>query len=102
MLEIIRQKFPDLEALCRRHRVQTLEVFGSAMDGTFDRSRSDLDFLVEFLPEPVRPSLGAYFDLRDDLESLFHRKVDLVMLRAIRNRYLLEAINHQRKLLYAA
>jgi predicted nucleotidyltransferase len=36
------------------------------------------------------------------LESLFARPVDLVMARAIRNRYFLEAIEPTRTLLYAA
>ena len=39
-----------LADLCRRHRVQRLELFGSAATGQDDPARSDLDFLVEFEP----------------------------------------------------
>jgi predicted nucleotidyltransferase len=82
--------------------VKTLELFGSAADGTFDPSRSDLDFLVEFSPVDSKPIFGGFFDLKDELEKLFERKVDVVMPGAIRNRFLLRAINQQRKLIYAA
>lgn len=102
MIDLIEQHRAELEALCRKHRVKTLEVFGSAADGTFDPARSDLDFLVEFLPDTGGRMFDGYFDLKDDLERLFHRTVDLVMPRAIRNRYFLEAVNEQRKPVYAA
>jgi hypothetical protein len=44
----------------------------------------------------------AYFGLRESLEALFGRSVDLVMTRAIRHPYFLEAIEPTRTLLYAA
>ena len=48
MIELIEQHRPDLADLCRRFGVHRLEVFGSAADGQFDPTRSDIDFLVEF------------------------------------------------------
>lgn len=102
MIDIIEQNRGELEASCRKHRVKTLEVFGSAADGTWDPSRSDLDFLLEFLPAANDRIFGGYFDLKDDLERLFGRKVDLVMPGAIRNRYFRAAIDRQRRLIYAA
>lgn len=102
MIDLIEHHRTSLAELCRRHAVQSLELFGSAADGTFDPDRSDLDFLVEFMPEAAGRPFSGYFDLKDDLEALFGRKVDLVMPRAIRNRYLLEAENRQRTSLYAA
>jgi len=88
--------------LCRKHHVKTLEVFGSAVDGTFDLAKSDLDFLLEFLPAAGGRPFYGYFDLKQELEKLFGRKVDLVMPGAIRNPYLLKAVNRQRTVLYAA
>lgn len=102
MLDLIEQHRAGLDAVCRQYSVAKLELFGSAADGTFDFARSDLDFLVEFQSEPSPRIFHGYFDLRDDLERLFGRKVDLVMPRAIRNRYLLNVVNQQRKLVYAA
>src|SRR5882672_3553421 len=43
MTELLELCPKELTELCRRHCVRTLEVFGSAADGSFDPSRSDLD-----------------------------------------------------------
>jgi predicted nucleotidyltransferase len=102
MIALIEQNLPELAELCRRYQVKTLEIFGSAAQGTFDPERSDLDFLLEFLPEAAGRSFDGYFDLKHSLEELFGRKVDLVMPSAIRNPYFRKAINQQRKVLYAA
>ncbi len=102
MIDLIQQHQVELEALCRQYHVKSLELFGSATDGTWDPERSDLDFLLEFLPEAKSRSFHGYFDFKDDLERLFGRKVDLVMPGAIRNRYLLEAVKEQRQPVYAA
>ena|SRR5437588_8108098 len=102
MIDLIEQHRDELAELCRRYHVRTLEVFGSAADGTFDPARSDLDFLVEFLPEASGRIFHGFFDLKEALQALFGRDVDLVMPGAIRNRYFLEAVNRQRKVFYAA
>jgi len=79
----IEEKRDALAALCRRHGVVRLEVFGSAARGTdFDRSRSDVDFLVTFAPE-APTDLTAFLDLKDALEKLLGRPVDLVERDAI-------------------
>jgi predicted nucleotidyltransferase len=102
MIDLIERHRGELTELCRKHQVKTLELFGSAADRSFDPNRSDVDFLVEFLPAASGRVFHGYFHLKEDLERLFGRSVDLVMPRAIRNRYLVEAVNQQRTLLYAA
>ena len=49
----------------------------------------------------ARP-LEQYFGLKEELESLFGRPVDLVESGASSNRYFLESVNKSRRLLYAA
>jgi predicted nucleotidyltransferase len=88
--------------LCRQYRVSRLEVFGSAVKDNFDADRSDVDFLVEFQPLADGEHADAYFGLLESLKSLLSRPVDLVMTRAIHNRYFLEAIESTRTLVYAA
>lgn len=65
--------------LCRMHKVKTLSVFGSILTDRFTDS-SDVDLLVDF--EPVDHDtfdyVSNYFSLRDALELLFGRKVDLI------------------------
>jgi predicted nucleotidyltransferase len=52
--EILRHR-DMLAALCRRHGVARLDVFGSAARGAdFDPERSDVDLLVEFAPTTPR------------------------------------------------
>jgi predicted nucleotidyltransferase len=71
--------FPDheaLAALCRRHGIRRLSLFGSILKGTA-RPDSDVDLLVEFEPQR-RPS---YFDMAEiemELSALLGgRTVDL-------------------------
>jgi predicted nucleotidyltransferase len=102
MIPLIEQHREALDDLCRRYRVRTLELFGSAADGRFDPARSDLDFLVDFLPLDPGRHAEAYFGLLHGLEDLFGRKVDLVMRRAVRNPFFRRALDQSRTVLYAA
>ncbi len=79
----IENKRDRLAALCRRFGVERLEVFGSAARGAdFDAGRSDVDFLVTFKPA-VRNDLAAFADLKEALERLLGRPVDLVEREAV-------------------
>jgi len=63
-------------ALCRRHRIRKLSIFGSALRDDF-RPESDVDLLVRW-----RADAHTGFDVldvEDDLSALFGgRRVDLV------------------------
>lgn len=102
MIALIEQHRAELEELCRRYDVRTLELFGSAADGTFDPSRSDLDFLVQFEACAPRRHYDCYFGLWEGLQDLFGRPIDLVETEAMRNPYFIRSVNDSRKLLYAA
>lgn len=102
MNSLIEQKRDDLNRLCERFKVQQLELFGSAAQGEFDPATSDLDFLVEFQALQPGEPFDCYFGLREGLEGLFRRSVDLVMSRAIKNPYFLRSVNQTRTLVYAA
>ena len=65
-----------LAALCRRHHVRRLSVFGSVSRGT-DRSGSDVDLLVEFDPQH-EPGLIGLAGIQAELSALLGgRRVDL-------------------------
>lgn len=102
MIDLLVSKQAEIAAACRRHRVRRLEAFGSAVTGGFDPLTSDVDLLVEFLPLRPGERADAYFGLLEDLQTILGRRVDLVMPRAIRNRYFHEAIRDSRKVLYVA
>ena len=65
-----------LGEVCRRYGVRELSVFGSAARGE-SRPESDIDLLVEFLPE-AEPGLLDHAGLMLDLSELLGQKVDLV------------------------
>jgi len=93
----------ELQALCRRFHVHRLDVFGSAARGEdFEPARSDLDFLVEFQPLQPGAYVDAFFGLKEGLEELFGRPVDLISAAAIRNPYFRASVERTRAPLYAA
>jgi predicted nucleotidyltransferase len=103
MISLIESNRLFLQDLCRRYGVQRLELFGSAATEAFDQVRSDLDFLVEFLPDQqLGPWLRHYFDFQTELARLFGRPVDLVLSGAIRNPYFQRELDRTRTVLYAA
>lgn len=65
-----------LQDICLRHHVVELSIFGSGTSERFS-SASDLDLLVTFSNDaPIGfIELGR---LEGELESLFHRKIDLI------------------------
>ena len=84
----------ELRALCRRFYVRRLDLFGSAARDDFDPDCSDIDFLVEFDREHSEAlSFTTYFGLKETLEALFGRPVDLVEPGAVRNPYLKASID---------
>jgi predicted nucleotidyltransferase len=103
MSPILEEKRVEIEDLCRRYGVARLEVFGSAVEGPFSESSSDIDFLVEYRPDTVLgPWMTEYFRLKEDLERVVGRSVDLVMVGALKNPYFIREVNRTRRLLYAA
>ena len=103
MLPLIETKRAEIAALCRRFHVRRLEVFGSAArESDFDPKRSDVDFLVEFTDHAGAGSLGNFFDLKEALEALLGRSVDLLEYQAVRNPYLRAGIDETRLPIYAA
>jgi uncharacterized protein len=97
MIDEIELHREELQAICRRFHVRRLEFFGSAARGDFDPEQSDIDFLVEFdRGHPEGLSLKTYFGLKESLEPLLGRPVDLVEPGAIRNPYLKASIDGSR------
>ncbi|MEX1062767.1 MAG: nucleotidyltransferase domain-containing protein [Balneolaceae bacterium] len=75
----------ELEQACKSFHVKKLYVFGSAVSEKLSQN-SDLDFLVEF--EQVGGYNGAfnqYMGLKEKLEAIYHRPVDLLTVKKFRN-----------------
>lgn len=98
LIELNLQRIFDL---CRKHKVRTLSVFGSILTDRFN-DQSDVDLLVDF--EPVDHDkfdyVNNYFGLRDSLELLFGRKVDLIEEKGLSNKYFIAKVNRTKRLIY--
>lgn len=102
MLKEIDKHRSELKALCHRVGVKRLELFGSAAARDDIPATSDLDFLVDFGDLPPAQYAEAYFALREGLEQMFSRPVDLVTLPSLRNPYFKQRVEQTKSLLYAA
>lgn len=99
-----RQVALDIEAIrraCAQHGVKRLRVFGSALSDRFDLETSDVDFLIDFLPN--RENLfHDYFDLKSELEQILGRNVDLIMERSVKNPFFKATAFSEAQEVYAA
>lgn len=102
MHSLIEQNREKIAGLCRQYGVKRLEVFGSILRGDFDPQLSDVDVLVEFDGTARASSFEHYLGFKQGLEKLFGRTVDVVELKAIRNRRLRYYIEQSRVPIYAA
>ncbi len=90
----------DINDICQLYGVKRLELFGSILRSDFSKN-SDIDIFYEFSgPDDL---FLRFMGLKNDLENLFQRKVDLIREDKITNQYILKNIqNSKRMLIYAA
>lgn len=89
----------DINKLCYNHSVKTLYVFGSVLTNNFN-SKSDIDFLVDFLPVNSKDYADNYYDLKFSLERILNRKIDLLEETALKNPYFLQSIQNNKQIIY--
>jgi predicted nucleotidyltransferase len=89
----------ELADLCQRYQVRKLSLFGSAARGEM-RPDSDIDLLVEFLPN-ADVGLVEHAGLMLDLAQLLGRKVDLVSKNGLKPR-IRHSVLADARLVYAA
>ena len=85
--------------ICRRHQVKELSVFGSAARGEM-RPDSDIDLLVDFLPE-ARPGLMGLSAMMREFSALLGRRVDLAVKPALKPSIRTEVLSDA-QVIYAA
>lgn len=92
----------QITALCRLYGVRRLDLFGSVARGDLLTANSDIDLLVEFFPHPKLDYFSQYFSLKEALEQLLGRPVDLVTATSVRNPFFLSEVERTKQCLYAA
>jgi len=85
---------------CQRWKVTELALFGSILRDDF-RPESDVDVLVTFDPEAPW-TLWDLSEMRQELEGIFGRAVDLVEKKGLRNPFRRHAVLSSQRLIYAA
>ena len=92
ILALLHQRRDEIRS---RFNTRQLSLFGSAARDEL-RPESDIDVLVEF---NGAASFDGYFDLKDYLEDLLGRRVDLVTRKGLKPR---ARINVERDLIHVA
>ena len=102
MVDLLENKRAAIAQACARFGVARLDVFGSALRDDFRPGQSDLDLLVEFGAMHPHDLVDAYFGLLDELRGVLAVEIDLVMVDAVKNRFIAADIERTREILYAA
>jgi predicted nucleotidyltransferase len=92
----------DIALFCKRWKIREFAVFGSVLRDDF-RPESDIDVLVTF-DQSAEWSLFDHVQMRNELETLLGRKVDLVTRRALeqtQNHILRERILNSAKIIFS-
>jgi predicted nucleotidyltransferase len=101
-MNLINQHINQISLLCRKHKVKELYAFGSVLDEKKFNKESDVDLLVDFENVPLLEYADNFFDLADELESVLKRKVDLLTIKSLTNKYFIENVNSTKKIVYEA
>lgn len=89
---------PEIEKICKKHDARSLTLFGSALTDDFDPETSDFDFLLEL--NGYKKGIVRIIQIKEELESLLKKEVDLVFPKSIRNSLLKEYILRKTRVCY--
>lgn len=93
-------KMEKIKAFCLKWKIVEFSLFGSVLGDDF-RPESDVDVLVDFAHD-ARWDLFDLVEMRDELQGIFGREVDLVEKGTIRNPFRERGIMASREVLYVA
>lgn len=96
MIDLNRDKLVEL---CESHKVKELYLFGSVLTERFSNS-SDIDMLIQFNQVDLLDYFDNYMDLKEKLEELFKRPIDLVENQAIKNPIFRQIVDRDKMLVY--
>jgi uncharacterized protein len=71
----------QIQEFCQKWQVTEFALFGSVLRDDF-RPDSDIDILITFSPTAKR-GLAETLQMRDELQAIFNRKIDLIVKAAI-------------------
>ena len=87
-----------ISEICERIGVVRLDGFGSGSDiDRFVDAKSDFDFLVGFSERSKAKAFDDYFALREGLQRVLGRPIDLVTTEQVRNPFFRKTIEASRR-----
>lgn len=98
-MDIIKQHKNQIRKICQQHKVERLYVFGSILTPDFGDD-SDVDVLVKFGDIDLYHYFENLLNLKESLESLLNRQVDILEEQALKNPYLKKSIDRNKMLVY--
>ena len=98
-MNLIETNIQRIIDLCKKHQVNKLFVFGSILTNRF-KDDSDIDLVVDFNNLNIADYVNNYFDLKDSLQDVLGREVDLLEDKAINNPVLRRNIDRTKQLIY--
>lgn len=98
-MHITEHNIKEIQQLCSESKVKSLYAFGSVTRADFNES-SDIDLVVDFIERDPFIYTDLYFQLKEKFEELFHRQIDLIEERAIKNRFFRQHLDKTKVLIY--
>lgn len=100
-MNIISQHIDEIVNLCQKYKVNSLFAFGSVTTNNFTE-KSDIDLVVDIEDNDPVSYTDKYYNLKFQLEEILKRKIDLLEMKAIRNRFLKNEIDRTKIQVYGA
>lgn len=100
-MNVIEQNSKQIQKLCFEHMVDQMFVFGSVLTDDFNEN-SDIDFLVKFGKVDLYEYFNNLLNLKENLENILDRKVDILEMQAVKNPYLKKSIDSNKLLIYGS
>lgn len=99
VMKISEKNLERIKQLCKEYRVKSFSVFGSVVSDNFS-NESDIDFLVDFDEKDPLKYTDLYFQLKDKLEQVLKRQIDLIEDRGIKNSFFRKEIDASKVVIY--
>ncbi len=98
-MRIEEPKLNEIKELCKENRVKSLFAFGSVTRNDFSEA-SDIDLVVDFDEKDPYKYTDLYFSLKNKLEEVLNRQVDLLEERAIKNKIFRQQLENTKIKIY--
>lgn len=98
-MNISEKNINRIKQLCEKYKVRTFSAFGSVTRDDFN-NESDIDFVVDFHENDPFEHTHLYFEIKEKLEKLLKRQIDLIEDRAIKIQYFREELDQTKVLIY--